>query len=202
MRQNWGAFVEMAKLKEGEQSRLLFKASGAIKHGGKQVVSPDSAAYRILTEFVRRVNAPSSPHAVRELPEDNHAPPFFGGIVMLDDRKLLRRATLSLAGRLPDKTELFAVEREGLKALPKILDAVFQEDAFYDRLREGFNDIFLTVGYDDVPENALSYEHFSKTRGWNQKFDLSHIADEKARTKAGYKLSDDYRNARPCSANR
>jgi hypothetical protein len=195
MRQNWGAFVEMAKLKQGEKSRLLLKASGAIKHGGKQVVPLDSAGYRILAEFVRRVNAPSSPHTMRELPDDNHAAPFFDGIVMLDDRKLLRRATLSLAGRLPAKTELSAVEREGLKALPNLLDAVFQEDAFYERLREGFNDIFLTVGYDDVPENALSYEHFSNTRGWNQKFDLSHIADEKARTKAGYRLSDDYRKA-------
>jgi hypothetical protein len=34
------------------------------------------------------------------------APPFFEGIVMLDDRKLLRRATLSLAGRLPSGLSL------------------------------------------------------------------------------------------------
>ena len=25
----------------------------------------------------------------------------------------------------------------------------------------------------------LSYEHFEETRGWHQKYDLSHIADEK-----------------------
>ena len=69
-----------------------------------------------------------------------------------------------------------------------------REDAFYDRLREGFNDVFLTVGYDGVPENALSYEHFETTRHWYQNFDLG-IADPKAREKAGYKLADDYRKA-------
>ena len=75
------------------------------------------------------------------------------------------------------------------------METVLKEEAFYNRLREGFNDIFLTVGYDDVPENALSYEHFSTTRGWTQKFDLSHIKDEKDRRQAGYKLANDYRKA-------
>src|SRR5437660_1215913 len=36
MRQNWNAFLEMAKSQEGHKSRLLLKATGAIKHGGKQ----------------------------------------------------------------------------------------------------------------------------------------------------------------------
>ena len=68
---------------------------------------------------------------------------------MLDDRQLLRRATLSLAGRLPtEDRSLHAVAAGGLKAVPGILDEVMREDAFYDRLREGFNDIFLTLGVD------------------------------------------------------
>ncbi|NDH05047.1 hypothetical protein EBX93_03855, partial [bacterium] len=126
---------------------------------------------------------------------DKNATPFFKDIKMLDDRQLLRRVTLSLAGRLPSDSESDTIAREGVKALPKIMDTVLKEDAFYNRLREGFNDIFLTVGYDDVPENALSYEHFSTTRGWTQKFDLSHIKDEKDRRQAGYKLANDYRKA-------
>lgn len=71
-----------------------------------------------------------------------------------------------------------------------------EEDAFYDRLREGFNDIFLTLGVDGNPDQTvLSYEHFEKTRGWYQKFDLSQIKDEKERRQAGYKLANDYRAA-------
>jgi hypothetical protein len=195
MRHNLGAFTEMARLKEGEQSRLALKALGKLKHGGEDVLAPDSAGYRVLTNFVRRANASPNMVLASAIKVDRNAPPFFDGIIMLDDRKLLRRVTLSLAGRLPTDAELALVTKQGLKALPALLDGLMTEDAFYDRLREGFNDIFLTVGYDDVPENALSYEHFSKTRGWTQKYDLSHIADEKERRKAGYKLSDDYRKA-------
>src|SRR5207253_698277 len=79
--------------------------------------------------------------------------------------------------------------------LPTLLDELMKEDAFYDRLREGFNDIFLTVGLDGNPEaTVLSYEHFTKTRLWTQKYDLSHVP-EKDRQKARYKLDADYRKA-------
>src|SRR3954465_15040954 len=82
--------------------------------------------------------------------------------------------------------------------MPAILDAVMNEDAFYDRLREGFNDIFLTLGIDgNADATVLSYEHFEKTRLWYQKFDLSEAGDKNAQQKARYKLADDYRKALP-----
>jgi hypothetical protein len=194
MRSNRAAFANMARLKEKDQSRLLLKVAGELKHGGKDVLKPDSAGYRTLAEFVRRVNG--SPGGKLELTVDPKAPPFFDGVVMLDHRRLLRRVTLSLAARLPTETEFAAVAKDGLKALPAILDALMTEDAFYDRLREGFNDIFLTVGVDGNPDQSIiSYEHFEKTRGWYSTFDLSHIKDENDRRKAGYKLADDYRKA-------
>ncbi|HEU0067906.1 MAG TPA: DUF1592 domain-containing protein, partial [Nitrospiraceae bacterium] len=128
--------------------------------------------------------------------EYKDAPPFFDGIVMLDDRRLLRRVTLSLAGRLPTASEFAAIEKDGLQVLPSILDELMKEDAFYDRLREGFNDIFLTLGVDgNADQTCLSYEHFEKTRHWYQHYDLSHIQDEDERRRAGYKLADDYRDA-------
>lgn len=193
MRHNRDAFARMARLKEKDQSRLLVKVTGGLDHGGEDVLKPDSAGYRILATFVRRVNEPRTP---AELAVDPKLPPFFDGVVMLDDRRLLRRVTLSLAGRLPTEAELAAVAKDGRKALPAILDAVMKEDAFYDRLREGFNDIFLTLGVDGNPDQSvLSYEHFEKTRGWYSKFDLSHIKDEKERRLAGYKLANDYRKA-------
>jgi hypothetical protein len=197
LKHNRDAFAEMARLKEGDQSRLLLKVVGKLKHGGKQVIKPDSAAYRVLAEFVTRLSAKPSVEAIARAmaAADKNAAPFFGGVVMLDDRKLLRRVTLSLAGRLPTDAELGAVTSQGRDALPGLLDAIMKEDAFYDRLREAFNDIFLTIGYDDVPETALSYEHFSKTRGWVEKAELKEIADPKERQKAKYKLANDYRRA-------
>src|SRR6185369_4427609 len=58
VRHNLGAFTEMARLKEGDQSRLLLKVVGKLKHGGEEVLKPDSAGYGVLSNFVRRVNSP------------------------------------------------------------------------------------------------------------------------------------------------
>jgi hypothetical protein len=196
MRHNRDEFARNARRKNGDQSHLLLKAEGELRHSGKQVLKPDSTGYRVLAEFVRRLSDPPSAEAIaRAMGTQKNSPPFFDGVAMLDDRRLLRRVTLSLAGRLPTDAELSAITSQGGKAMPAILDALMKEDAFYDRLREGFNDIFLTVGYDGVAENALSYEHFSKTRGWAAKAELKEIEDPKARQKAKYKLANDYRAA-------
>ena len=193
MRENFAAFTSAARAKDGGKSRLLVKVTGGLDHGGETVLKPDSAGYRILAEFVKRVTAPAS--APKEIARDKTAPPFFSGIAMLDDRRLLRRATLSLAGRLPSEAELSAIGSKGAKALPEILDAVMKEDAFYARLREGFNDIFLTLGADgNADQTFLSYDHFPQ-RHWYQKWEFKDIAGEKERREAGYKMAREYREA-------
>ena len=195
MRGNRVAFTEMAKIRDENGSRLLLKATGNLKHEGEVVLAPDSSEYTVLAEFVRQLESPATPPPIANL-DDPKAPPFFEGITMVDDRKLLRRVALSLAGRLPTPTELDVIAQQGMPALPGLLDAMMQEEAFYDRLREGFNDIFLTLGYPDNAETLLSYDHFEKTRGWCEKFDLNHIPEaEDKRQKARYKLYDDYRKA-------
>jgi hypothetical protein len=115
---------------------------------------------------------------------------------MLDDRRLLRRATLSLCGRLPTDAEIAKIQAEGSSALPILLDALMREDAFYERLREGFNDIFLTLGVDgNADQTCLSYEHFEKTRHWYQRYDLTHIADKNERQRTEWKMAAEYRRA-------
>lgn len=192
LQHNRAALAQMAVKLNGGKSRLLQKATGGLDHEGEQVVKADSKEYRILEEFVRRVTAPVEAKA---LADQKNAPPFFEGVAMLDNRRLLRRATLSLAGRLPTAEETALIEKQGLPALDGLLDAAMTEDAFYDRIAEAFNDIFLVRGYGEGAESALSYDHFSTTRHWTQKFDLSAVGDEKAQQKARYKLADDYREA-------
>jgi len=196
LRHNRAAFERIAAVREKDESRLLAKATGGLDHEGKQVLKPDSTGYRILAEFVRQVNAPPGgrPASTSAIATQD-ARSFFDGITMLDDRKLVRRVTLSLAGRLPTELEMEAMEKEGLKAAGPILDALMKEDAFYDRLAEAFNDILLTRGYDGSPETALAYDNFEKTRNWFQKYDLSKIEDKEAQQKARYKLANDYREA-------
>ena len=195
MQRNRDAFVRMSIEDADGVSLLLTKAIGGLDHGGQDVLKMDSTGYRILSEFVRRVTAPHSAPADEPM-ADRSEPPYFQDVVMLDDRRLLRRATLSLAGRLPTQRELDAIAAGGLKSMSGILDELMEEDAFYQRLREGFNDIFLTQGIDgNADATVLSYEHFEKSRLWYQKHDLTHVADEKERRQAGYKLANDYRAA-------
>src|SRR5947209_9971709 len=55
MRHNRAAFARMAAVKEHDKSRMLLKVVGELDHGGKDVLKPDSAGYRTLADFVRRV---------------------------------------------------------------------------------------------------------------------------------------------------
>src|SRR5262249_45839770 len=195
MRHNRAALARLAAVKEKDKSRMLLKVVGELDHGGSDVLKADSAGYRILADFVGRVNGLGTGKAPA-VAVDPKAPPFFQGVTMLDDRQLLRRATLSLAGRLPTGVGVAALARDGRKTEPAILDAVMKEDAFYDRLREGFNDVFLTLGVDgNADQTCLSYEHFEKTRHWYQKFDLSHIKDQNERQRTEWRIAAEYRKA-------
>jgi hypothetical protein len=195
MRQNLAAFTQMANVSEQGQSKILLKVIGQLDHGGADVLSLDSPEYRVLAEFVHRNNGAGLDLDAQPGTESTEQP-FFSGVAMIDDRRWLRRATLSLAGRLPTDTEYQRIARDGASSLPTILRQVMDEDAFYERLREGFNEIFLTLGIDgNADQTVLSYEHFEKTRHWYQDFDLSHISDADERQRAQWRMADQYRLA-------
>ena len=128
MRHNRDAFARLARAKEGDRSRLLVKATGGLDHGGGDVLKPGSKGYLILAEFVRKVDAPPSATPRVVVVDDEDRRPFFDGVAMLDARRLLRRVTLSLAGRLPTASEMAAVDEKGLDGLPPLLDALMKEE--------------------------------------------------------------------------
>lgn len=192
LERNLKAFTAMAAIKKDGASRLLAKVSGTVKHGGGPVLKPGTTGYHILERFVARVDGKEKLAIIG--PNDFVPGPYFAGVAMATPQRLLRRVTLSLAGRLPTSKEQEAIERGGVAAIEPILDAVMKEDAFSTRLREGFNDIFLTLGYPGNADDALSYEHFEKTRHWYDKHDFSALP-EKDRQKAGWALAGTYRKA-------
>jgi hypothetical protein len=196
MQLNRLAFASMAKMIEQDQSRLLQKVVGGLDHGGGVVIKPDSTGYKILERFVKRLTPKDSTAVadtdIEQASESN--PPFFEGVSMLNPSRLLRRVSLSLVGRLPTVQEQELIEQHGLDAMDGILDAMMTEDAFYTRLKEGFNDIFLTIGIEDNAETLLSYEHFEHTRLWYQKHDYSKFP-ESERQRAEWKTADVYRDA-------
>lgn len=172
LQQNRERLMKLTKQREPKtgKSRILLKVIGELDHGGEDVLAKGSTRYRILEDFVRRTNGEGPARVALA-----NAKPFFEAVRMIDHRKLLRRLTLQLGARLPTPKEHLAVQEHGLPAISSILDDLMNEEAFYDRLAEGFNDLFLTPGIDDVAENVLSYEHFEKTRHWYQKKDFSHL---------------------------
>jgi len=193
--QNCDAFTRMALAREADgRSRLIVKATGGLDHGGGEVLPAGSTELRVLQEFVESLKRKSpESHAGGSVDADDLTS-FFDGVDMLSHQRLLRRVSLSLVARLPNDSERQAVQSHGLNALEAVLTTMMKEDAFYQRLQEGFNDIFLTLGYNGNGEAVLSYNHFHQTRHWYQKHSLDHLP-ENERQRARYKLADQYREA-------
>ena len=190
---NFEAFAKMARMKkEGFPPRLLLKPIGEMDHEGDQVLKPDSTGHAILKTFVQRMEGKPGPESTAEKYKPQS---FFEGVTMVGDESLLRRLTLSLTGRLPTPKEKQVVQQKSLAGLDAILDKLMTEETFYGRLKEGFNDIFLTDGYDGNGELILSYDHFEKSRLWYQKHDFSHIEEKRARQEALWEMSRVYRKA-------
>jgi hypothetical protein len=192
---NCSALTALATtVEEDGRTRLLVKATGGLDHGGGDILTPESTEFELLEAFVESLR--ESPTAVVDPSSrlDANLQSFFDGVQMISDQRLWRRITLSLAARLPTHDERQAVQSSGLDAIERLLVELMREDAFYQRLLEGFNDIFLTLGYNGNGEDILSYDHFQKTRHWYQKHDLDHVP-EAQRQRARYKLADQYREA-------
>jgi mono/diheme cytochrome c family protein len=74
-------------------------------------------------------------------------------VELLNEQETLRKASLNLAGRLPTATENeLATSKQGLQ---QALDLILNEERFYDRLMEIYNDLLLTDKYLGS-ENALN----------------------------------------------
>lgn len=98
--------------------------------------------------------------------------PFFDDVQQLDNQATLRKATMALASRLPAPYEVDTVTRYGQAGLESMLDKIMTEDAFYARVTEMYNDLFLTDGYLGNGTNLLEKEQFGNAT-YFEKFDNS-----------------------------
>ena len=93
------------------------------------------------------------------------------GVENLDANATLRKATLRLAGRLPTTEEQALVDSQGEEGLNPALDLVMQDEMFYERLMEMYNDLFLTDKYlhdNEGSVNLLSTEDFPNRLWYNE----------------------------------
>lgn len=141
------------------RSLLELKPSGGVMHGGAVAIVPGGPQHQLLRDFVARLDG-----AMCDPTEEPPLPyPFYDSVTYVEPIALLRRVTLNLNGRLPTAAERAAVEAGGLDALGPIVDAIMEDDRFLDRLKEAFNDIFLTRG--PMETGVLSYAYYPD-RGW------------------------------------
>ncbi len=165
------------------QSHLLLKATGTVAHGGGRAIAPNSHEFNVLKQFVDRVENPI------DCSSGETDGSFFDGIVNHEAPDLFRKAAVGLAGRLPTDEEIATIARDGEPALDKALDKILGEDLFFERLKDGFNDIFLTDYYlGDTPENRLAPAHFPNAYWWDR-LGLSGVPLHQLRTKGRYGIA-------------
>ena len=136
---NLAIVANVAAFERDGLSVLLLKPSEQIDHGGGTVVEKDGPEYKALTELVRQLKNPV-------VWQDTGDDPFIG-VNLLNNASTFRKVTLSIAGRMPIADELTLVESDSAEDLDAALDILLEQDAFYVRLKEVYNDLFLTEKY-------------------------------------------------------
>ncbi|APR87244.1 hypothetical protein A7982_12593 [Minicystis rosea] len=146
---------EIAKIEYEGKSEILQKPLGKMNHGGAVVLEEGSDEYNALAELMDRIgkadSCTDSPGAA------------LANVELATPTSTLRRAALDLAGRLPTKAEKDAVQKGGDAALDKALDGIMKEETFYTRVREIFNDMFLTdrwLSYDAAAIDFMNTDQF------------------------------------------
>jgi len=142
-------------------SALLAKPTAKTMHGGGAVIAEGSEEYRILAELVDQLKAP--------VECDDGDVAQLAGVVLLSPTETLRKASLHLVGRLPTAEEQKEVEAGGEEALADAVRGMLEEDAFYDRLGDIFNDLLLTdryTVYTGFAVDLLNEEDFPNAGAW------------------------------------
>ncbi|HET8706196.1 MAG TPA: hypothetical protein VFM46_07845, partial [Pseudomonadales bacterium] len=118
----------------GNRTELHDRAAvGGVSHAGpKPFVAGDATSQKFM-QFIEMVK----PAIV-----DNSDP--LANLRYLSGKELLRKITLNLASRLPTQAEYDAVANNGDVLPDAVIDSILNEDAFYDRLMEWWNDVLLT----------------------------------------------------------
>ena len=133
-------FRTFASFDSGGQSLILAKATGGAGHGGgDRFQDRPNAEFTLFSEFVNRA-------AVCQTD-----PPVSGARISLGTGyEQLHKITVALGSRLPTIAEVSSInaannDQQAIDtALGSIMDGLMNEDAFYTRVQEIYNDVFLT----------------------------------------------------------
>lgn len=154
-------------------SILLLKPTAKMAHGGGERFTTASNEYKALETLVKRFKEPVDC-------EDASDETYLAGVVLLDDAQTVRKAALSLAGRLPTEAELAKVA-EGPEGLDEVLLGLTSEDVFFEKLAQIFNDKLLTDRYlgGNNATNLLSTDDYPNRRWYDEDSEYAASAEYK-----------------------
>ncbi len=126
------------------------------------------------------------------------------GVSALPLTSTLRNATVQLAGRLPTDAETNQVINEGEAGFNSVMARVMNEDEFYVRLTEIFNDVFLTDKYLRVNQfngalNLLDSDDFPNKNWYDSAY--PNVEGEEPEQQAQDDINDDNRGCANIFAN-
>jgi hypothetical protein len=144
---NLGIVAKIAELEKDGESLLLRKAAGQLSHGGGAQVQEGSDEYAALEELVARLYDGESDACAGSSTTESVA----AYATLLEWAPALRKASMNLVSRWPTEEEEEAVREGGEPAFDAVLLAMMKEDAFYERLKEIWNDYLLTDKFLPMP---------------------------------------------------
>lgn len=166
LERNLAVFDKMSKLQFEGTPWVILKPTGVMDHAGGMRFEPESPEHTAFLEMIARLDNP-----VECQDDEDIVGTFFEDVELLEAKATLRKAAILLANRVPNDAEITAVAAGGMEALDQALDAMMREEAFYDRVRDIYNDRFLTRRYHSLnPDNAidlLSRTDFPNADAWD-----------------------------------
>ncbi|MEM6991550.1 MAG: hypothetical protein AAF721_13670 [Myxococcota bacterium] len=164
---NLAIFNKMSKLRFEGEPWILLKPTGRMEHQGGVRFELESEEHLAFQEMIDRLEDPQICDDEGDIVGD-----FFVGVELLDAPATLRKAAVLLAGRVPTAEELAAAEEQGIDGLADIMSPMLHEERFYERVREAYNDRFLTRRYhssngsDSAAIDLLDRNDFPQAEYW------------------------------------
>ncbi len=162
LKNNLGRVENVATLERDGTSYILLKPSGQLDHGGGTVIEQNGPEWMALQGLVDRFKEPVECEVVE-------TGDFFQNVELLDNEQTVRKAGLALVGRLPTDEEFAQVSAGDDADVDAVLDNMMQEAAFLDRMKEIYNDLFLTNRYlgGDNATNLLDQDDYPNNRWYD-----------------------------------
>ena len=175
---NLETIAAFAKQKFNGVSFLLAKVSDKELHpDGGITYEKGSPEYAKLQSFIEKLeNAQldaQSPFAAncRNVPARMDA--RLKTVPLLDANASFRKAAINIGGRLPKPEEMSRLSQSPAE-LPALIDALLEEEGFYERLKEVFNDMFVFPVRGQATFNKESFS-YSSANGINTVRDFPQI---------------------------